>query len=76
MKEGGHPRSISRETEIWKGMYNGETVALKVLRGRGDYVRKTKSVSTLCDPQSGGWLVIALTDKIAVLRGSGVDEAA
>lgn len=32
MKEGDYPQSTSKAAEIWKGMYNGEVVALKVLR--------------------------------------------
>lgn len=53
MKEGDRAQRISQVTEIWKGRYNGEVVALKVLRAPRDdpHVRRTKSVSMSCDSQ-------------------------
>jgi hypothetical protein len=42
---------ISKATEIWKGRYKGEAVALKVIRVPQDdpYIQRTKSVSGSCD---------------------------
>jgi len=69
MKEGDHPQSTSQGTEIWKGGYNGEVVAITVLREpEGDsHVRNTKRVSVSSDSQSVGWFAAVLTDEIAVL---------
>ena len=68
-KEGYYPQSTSQEAEVWKGRYNGEVVALKVLRGpRGDSrLRNTKTVSMSDDPHSGKQFVVLLKDKIVVL---------
>jgi len=48
MREGAYNQRISRVLEIWKGRYNGEVVALKVLGGARDdpCVLSAKSVST------------------------------
>ena len=58
-KEGDHPQSSSKQTEVWKGWYNGEVVAIKILRGpEGDaHVRNTKRVSTICDPRESSPLL-------------------
>ena len=77
MKEGGRAQRISQVTEIWKGRYNDEVVALKILRVPRDdpHVHETKSVSTTCSSPgvpSPSW---HLTHGIAVLQGSSVDEA-
>lgn len=58
MKEEDRAQRISQVTEIWKGKYNDEVVALKVLRVPRDspQVRRTKSVSISCD--SHGFLVL------------------
>ena len=47
MKEGDCAQRISQVTEIWKGRYKDEVVALKVLRVPRDdpQVQRTKSVS-------------------------------
>ena len=47
MKEGNHPQHVTLETEIWKGRYNNEVVALKILRVPRDdpQIQKVKSVS-------------------------------
>ena len=47
VKEGDRAQRISQVTEIWKGRYNDEVVALKVLRVPRDdpHVQRTKSVS-------------------------------
>ena len=77
IKEGDHPQRISKAVEIWKGRYNDKVVALKVLSVPRDdpHVQRTKGVSTLHITR-GGQLVAILTDEVAILRGSGVDEAA
>ena len=51
MKEGSRAQRISQVTEIWKGRYNDEVVALKILRVPRDdpHVHETKSVSMSCD---------------------------
>ena len=51
MRSGENPQHISQVTEMWKGMYKEEVVALKILRvPRGDlHVQRTKSVSMLHD---------------------------
>ena len=51
-KEGDCAQRISQVTEIWKGRYNDEVVALKVLRVPRDdpHVQRTKSVSMSHDP--------------------------
>ena len=56
MKEGDRPQSVSQATEIWKGRYIDEVVAIKVLReSGGDHnLRNTKSVSASRAPRSGG----------------------
>jgi hypothetical protein len=55
VKGGGPAQRISQVTEIWKGRYNDELVALKVLRvPREDpQVGGIKSVSTPCDTLGG-----------------------
>lgn len=77
VKEGTCAQRISQVTEIWKGRYNGEVVALKVLRVPRDdpHVQRTKSVST--SRRSGGLPSLSryLTHSAAFLQGSGVDEA-
>ena len=77
-REGGHAQCLSQVTEIWKGTWDGKVVALKVLKvPRGDPgLQKTKSVSTPYDL----WRImvtwaIALTGGVAILQGSGIDEA-
>ena len=46
VKEGDRPQCISQVTEIWKGRYNDEAVALKILRvPRDDHVQRNKSAS-------------------------------
>jgi hypothetical protein len=55
VKGGGPAQRISQVTEIWKGRYNDELVALKVLRVPRDdpQVGGIKSVSTPCDTLGG-----------------------
>ena len=55
VKEGDRAQHISQIIDIWKGRYNDEVVALKVLRvPREDpQVGKIKSVSTPCDTLGG-----------------------
>ena len=55
VKEGGRAQRISQVTEILKGRYNDEVVALKVVRvPRYDpQVGGMKSVSTPCDTLRG-----------------------
>jgi hypothetical protein len=50
-KEGKVAQHNSKVTEIWKGRYKGEVVALKVIRVPQDdpYIQRTKSVSGSCD---------------------------
>jgi len=76
MKEGDCAQRISQVTEVWKGRYKDEVVALKVLRVPRDdpQVQRTKSVSMSGKPSEGGLLTIVLTDDIAVLQGSSIDE--
>ena len=47
MKDGDYPKHHSTVTEIWKGKYQGEEVALKVLRVDRDEanIHRMKSVS-------------------------------
>lgn len=47
VKEGDCAQRISQATETWKGRYNGEVVALEVLRVPRDHphLQQTKSVS-------------------------------
>ena len=54
VKEGGYSERISQETEIWKGRYKDEVVALKVPRvsRQGFDVLELKSVSTQRDPEA------------------------
>ena len=49
MKQGDAPQHTSRATELWKGVYNGQVVALKILRvHEGDpQVALVKSVRML-----------------------------
>ena len=64
-KEGDNAQHISKAktTEIWKGRYKDEVVALKVLRVPRDdpHIQRAKSVSGPCDLQrvtcrrSDGW---------------------
>ena len=65
----------SQTTEIWKGRYNDGAVALKVLKAPREDLQRTKTVSVSRGPWRGS-LADFLTDDIAVLQGSGVDEAA
>jgi len=64
-------------TEIWKGRYNGDVVALKVLRVPRDdpQMQGIKSVSTSRGLLVTG-LVVVLTDEAAVLQGGGANDAA
>jgi len=50
-KEGEYAQHISKATEVWKGRYKGEVVALKILRLPRDdpYIQRAKSVSGSCD---------------------------
>ena len=77
VKEGYSAQQISRVIEIWKGRYDGDVVALKVLRVPRDdpHIQRTKSVST--SRRSGGPPSLSrhLTHGAAFLQGSGVDEA-
>jgi len=52
VREGGHSQRISQETEIWKGRYKGEVVALRVPRvpHEGFDILELKSVSMQGDP--------------------------
>ena len=85
MKEGTCAQSVSQVSEVWKGRYKGEEVALKVIgvphlrrrrdRRNGHEARMAKSVSVLRDLKRGGRLVPCLTDITAILQGSSVDEA-
>ena len=52
VRKGRHSRRISPTVEIWEGRYNGEAVALKVVRrSRSDsLVLGTKSVSVPHNP--------------------------
>lgn len=56
MKEGECAQRISQVTEIWKGEYNDEVVALKILRVPREDPRaqKAKSVSMWRDSPGGG----------------------
>jgi len=80
VKEGELPqhRQPTGMIEIWKGRYNDEAVALKVLRvPPGDpQIRGIKSVSTLFGPSRVGLFDYVLIDGVAVLQGSGIDDAA
>ena len=80
VKEGEHPqhRHSTGVIEIWKGRYNGKVVALKVLRvPPGDpQIRGIKSVSMSHGPSQVGLFDFVLTDGVAVLQGSGVDDTA
>ena len=49
VKEGLYARHNSQTTEIWKGRYKGEEVALKVIRVSHDNSNKAKSVSISFD---------------------------
>ena len=56
VKEGDRPQCISQVTEIWKGRYNDEAVALKVLRvPRDDHVQKNKSASVKQEARSSSF---------------------
>ena len=55
-KEGDRAQYISRTTEIWRGTYSGEVVALKILRVPRDdphmpHIERTRSVSASLDPR-------------------------
>ena len=78
MKQGGQAQRVSPMTEIWKGMYDGGAVALKVLRlSQGDPdIKAAKHVSVLYNPNAGSSFVAVLTDGAAVLQRSCFDEAA
>lgn len=68
VKERVYAQRISQLTEIWKGVYNDEVVASKILRVTRDdpQIQRAKSVSMS--------LVVVLTDNIAVLQGGSIDE--
>ena len=53
VKRGEHPQRISKVTEIWKGVYRDEVVALKVLRVPQDnpHAQRTRRVSMSPVPQ-------------------------
>ena len=72
-KQGDYPERISRVTEIWKGVYRDEVVALKVLIVPKDDPdeRETESASISCSVR---FAVVVLTDCIDILQGSGFDE--
>lgn len=57
MKEGDHAQHITLVTEIWKGRYNNEVVALKILRVPRDdpQIQRTKSVSATGSPREKGY---------------------
>ena len=57
MKEGNHAQHITVVTEIWKGRYNNEVVALKILRMARDdpQIQRTKSVSVSHDSPGEGY---------------------
>lgn len=76
-KEGDCAYSRSDVTEIWKGRYRGEFVALKILRVSQDNpeIPRAKSVRIFVRSSSEGWFVLNLTGTTAVLQGSCVDEA-
>ena len=80
MKEGDIPkyRHSTGVTEIWKGQYNGDVVALKVLRIPRDdpQMQGIKSVSTSRGPLVAGLFVVVLIDDVAVLQGGSVNDAA
>jgi len=80
IKEGEFPqhRHPTGVIEIWKGRYNGEVVALKVLRvPSGDpQIRGIKSVSISRGPSRFEPFASVLTDCVAILQGSCVDDAA
>lgn len=69
-RKGEHPQHLSKVAEIWKGGWNGEVVALKVLKVDRDdpHMQRVKSVSAVRSPE------VVLTDGVAVLQGSGADE--
>lgn len=77
VKQGDHAQRISWVTEIWKGMHDGEVVALKVLRLSQDNpaMKVAQQVSVLYNPRVGGSFLVILTNGVAVLRGSTFDEA-
>lgn len=52
-KEGDQPLKISQVAKIWKGVYRGEVVALKVLRISWGYphAQRIQSVSASYTPQ-------------------------
>lgn len=78
MAEGDHSEYSSQDTEIWKGRYNNEVVALRILRVHqyGSRAQRTKSVSGVSGLQGGMSRVNILTDDIAVLQRSSIDDAA
>jgi len=75
-KDGDLPQCIhpaGRVTEIWRGRHNGKVVALKIITPLGEsQVQEIKSVNIL-SVLLGGSLVV-LTDGVAILQGSSVDE--
>ena len=79
VKEGEIPKHQRRSgvTEIWKGLHNGDVVALKVLRVSRDdpQMQRIKSVSTLRGPLRARSFVV-LMDGVAILQGGGADDAA
>ena len=60
IKQGGQAQHVSPMTEIWKGMYDGGVVALKVLRlSQGDPdIKAAKHVSVLYSLNVGGSFVV------------------
>lgn len=66
VKDGDRAQRISKVTEIWKGRYNGEVVALKVLRVPQDdsHLKSIRSVSMSCGrrevpcPCSDSWHMV------------------
>ena len=63
VREGEHSQHISEVIEIWKGRYQDEVVALKVLKvpHQGPHILGFKRVSMSRDPQEGGFLFVSLT---------------
>ena len=73
VKQGDCAQHISRLTEIWKGIYSGEVVALKVLRlcQADPYIQMAKQVGMSYYETP----TVVLTDCVALLHSSGYDEA-
>jgi len=77
VREGDHSQCVSKVIEIWKGRYEGEVVALRVLKvsRQYPYTLEFKRVSMPRDPPGGGGLfLVVLTEDTVVLHGSGDDE--